>query len=589
MPSPLALTFALANLLVLAVALAASRRELADRFPRSGRKRRALLLILLLAFGVRSLNPYRPVPRMDDTFFRDQAEGLVHHHLNVICALGEMGDCQRFGGFKSIGYPLILSLAYVLLGFSDVAARLIGVVGGTATVACVYLLMRQLDRDHDEALVAALVLALLPMHVRFASVTLAEVPSVLTECLAVLAAVVHVRTGRSALGWLAASSLALHVTVRVENPLAIVPMLVVYWWGREHVRTRPSPLPWLVALVLVVPHFADLGVTTYGDQPISTRMDPMSITANFHYVEYWFNGYFNPYLFTALALLGCIAMWCLPPPFARLVAAWWGVRLALHLLHTFGAFVPRYMLPLSVPFAMACGAGARGRSLAAGSVVAAVLLSGAAHLPFAYAPVFGLELPAGTRSLLYALHLAIPMGILMCAAWMARGRERAVLFATIAAGALLVPTLYPAVTVTDGAGRLMREAISLEGRTIEEWEHLVGRECYMVVIAPGHTRSAWGRRIVADSRGKSGESPRSVLNVDAELREDVASLLAKDHCVYLYEQVWEKGNEPSTSLMMHGSFRLETIEYLTAPMEFAGEMTVFKGLALYRVSSPREQ
>ena len=589
MPSPLALTFALANLLVLAVALAASRRELAACVPRSGRERHALLLVLLLAFGVRALNPYRPVPRMDDTFFRDQAEGLVHHHLNVICALGEMGDCQRFGGFKSIGYPLILSLASVLLGFSDVAARLIGVVGGTATVACVYLLMRQLDRDHHEAFVAALVLALLPMHVRFASVTLAEVPSVLTECLAVLAAVIHVRTGRSASGWLAASCLALHVTIRVENPLAIVPLLVVYWWGWGHVRARPSPLPWLVALVLVVPHFADIGGTTYGDQPISTRMNPLSIATNYHYIEYWFNGYFTPFLFTALALLGCIAMWRMSPPFARLVTTWWGVRLALHLFHTFAAFVPRYMLPLSVPFAMACGAGARWLSLPTGFAVAAVLLSGTAHLPFAYAPVFGLELPAGTRSLLYALHLTIPVATLMCAAWLVRGRERTVLFATIAAGILLIPILYPAVTVTDGAGRLVRQAISLEERTIEGWEHLVGRECYMVILAPGHTRSVWGRRIVADSRGKSGESPQHVPNMDVELREDVASLLAKGHCVYLYEQEWEEGQEPSTSLMMHGSFRLVPIEHLTAPREFVGEMTVFKGLALYRVVAPRGQ
>ncbi|MDP6626738.1 MAG: glycosyltransferase family 39 protein, partial [Methanopyri archaeon] len=241
MPSPLLVPASLLNLLVLGVALVASRRQLAALVPRGRRERDALLLVLALALLVRVANPFRPLPWMAEGFYADQTEGMLIYRLNGICSTGEMvesrrpfslflplgerGMCRQFAVFYPSGYPFMLAIASSLLGFGTAVPRVLGVLGGTLTVALTYLLARALTRDDRVALTAALVLALLPMHVRFGVKMLSEVFSVLVEVLAVLAAVVHVRSQRSTLGWLVASALAFHITVRRENPIAAIPIL----------------------------------------------------------------------------------------------------------------------------------------------------------------------------------------------------------------------------------------------------------------------------------------------------------------------------------------------------------------------------
>lgn len=589
MPSPLVLPFALANLLLLAGALAASRRELRSALPGGGGERRALFLLLILAFAVRAGNPYHPVPGMEEGFFLDQADGLVHHQLNAICStgsmgqrllfdlyypLGERGVCQQFATYFPVGYPMVLSLASVLLGFSTVAARAVGVLGGTATVACVYMLAYLLTKDRRSALVAGLVLALLPMHVRFGAKGLSEVLSILTEVLAVLAAVLHLRTGRRAPAWLAAASLALHITIKNENLLALVPLFVVYWWGRR----RPPLLPWLLALALVTPHLADWGETRFGQETSTTILDFGSVHRNVWYVTYWFDGYFQPWLFTALAVMGGICLLRIPAPGGLLVACWIVARLTLYLLTTLPAFTPRYMLGLSVPFALVCGVGALALPGSLFHLEAAVVLSGLAHLPFAYGPMFGHELPGDTRSMLSTLHLALPLLTLIWVAWCAEGAWRRRLTALALAGAVVITVLYPSVAPGDDIPRPIREAVALEESTFDGWERMVGGGCYVVGPQAMRTRTLWGRHPVVP-----GTQP-ALEGTEAGLRSDVASLLAREECVYLYDN--SRGSDPGAVAMREG-FELTLLDRVIVPPELVEAAGDVREHALYRVSPSR--
>ena len=589
MPSPLALPFALANLLLLAGAMAASRRELRSALPGGGGERRALLLLLFLAFAVRAGNPYHPVPGMEEGFYLDQADGLVHHRLNAICStgnmgsrltfnlyypLGERGECQQFATYYPVGYPLVLSLASVLLGFSGMAARAVGVLCGTATVACTYMLAYLLTRDRRSALVAGLVLALLPMHVRFGAKGLSEVLSILTEVLAVLAAVLHFRTGRRAPAWLAAASFALHITIKNENLLALVPLFVVYRWGHR----RPPLLPWILALALVSPHLTDWSETRFGEDTASILLDPGSVHRNVRYVTYWFDGYFQPWLFTALALVGAMYMLRIAAPWGLLVACWWGARLTLFLLTTLPEFTPRYMLGLSVPFALACGAGALALPGALFHLEAAVILSGLAHLPFAYGPMFGHELPGDTRSMLSTLHLALPMLTLLWATRCAEGAWRRRLVALAIAGAVVITVLYPRVALGDDIPRPIREAVALEESTFKGWERMVGGGCYVVGPQAMRTRTLWGRHPVIP-----GTQP-TLEGTEAGLGSDVASLLAREECVYLYDNT--RGSDPS-AVVMRKEFELTLLERVIVPPELVESAGNVREHVLYRVSSPR--
>ncbi|MDP7493632.1 MAG: glycosyltransferase family 39 protein [Candidatus Undinarchaeales archaeon] len=586
MPSPLALSAALLNLLFAAVALIASRRQFAAAIPRAPGGRHALLLMLVLAFGVRAFSPYEPLMWNDEWFYHDQAESLMVDRLNTFCTFGEPSTCRSPAMFYPIGYPLVLSLGMSLTGSAGTAARLVGVLAGTATVAVTYLLARLLIRDDRAALTAALVIALLPMHVRYAVEVRSDVLGAFAECLAVLAAVMHVRSRRDASGWLAALSFAFAATVRREALLVLVPIAVVYRWGGKR-GVWPSLLPWVVAFALLVPHIAETperfwnqmyteSVKEYED--FTYRLHPRHIASNLQYISYWVDGYFQPFLFTAMALAGCAAMARLAGPFASVTALWFVSRIAPYLLHSYTVFIPRYMLALSVPFALACGAAAAVLSWPAETLTAALLVSGALHLPFAYGPLFGLELPGTQRWVLGLLHAVVPITLLLWGATRAAGRERRVVAVALVACLVLVPALYSRVTRTDGLPGAFHRAFALESSTIDGWRVLVGEECFVVVPSPVPYRALWQRPLVM--RASHLALPATV----AQLHDDVVGLLDDGACVFLYET---QRMPDIDGRMVHDTFVLEHLDSVSVPPEEAEATGMLQKLALYRVVAPK--
>jgi len=586
MPSPLALPAALLNLLLAVVALTASRRQLAAVLPRSPGGRRTLILVLVLAFGVRAASPYEPLMWNDEWFYHDQAESLMVDRLNTFCTFGEPGACQRSAMFYPIGYPLVLSLGMAGTGSALLAARLLGTLAGTATVAVVYLLARLLVRDERAALIAALVIALLPMHVRYAVEVRPDVLGALAEGVAVLAAVVHVRSGRDAPEWLAAMSLAFAAMVRREALLVLVPVAVVYHWGRRR-GVRPSMLPWAVALLLLVPHITETperfwnqmyteSVAEYDG--VARRVHPRYILDNLHYLTYWVNGYFQPYLFTALALVCVVALPHMPAPLGPLTVMWFITRLSPYLLHSYTVFIPRYMLALSIPFALAAGAAVTVLSWPAWTLKTGVLVSGVLHLPFAYGPMFGLEIPYELQGPLGVVHGLVPLILLVWGVQRAVGRERRAVAAALVVGLVLVPVLYPRVEQADGLPRPFHRTFHLESSTIEGWHALVGRECFVVVPSPVPYRALWQRLLVM--RTSHLALPVTV----AGLHDDVASLLADGACVYLYET---QRVPDIDGRMMHDEFTLEYMDSVPVPPDDAEATGILQKLSLYRVTGAR--
>lgn len=585
MPSPLALPVALANLLLIAGALAASRREVARVLPSCRFMRRELLLVLILAFAVRAVNPYRPLNWNDEWFYQDQSLNLAVNRLNVFCIFGQLEDCQRFAMFNPIGYPVMLSLASTFLGHSGVAILAVGIVAGTLSVGITYLIARLLSREHRTALFAAIVVALIPMHVRYAMVSSPMVVTVLFEGMAVLGALLHARTGRTAPGWLGIMSLAFAVTVRREAPLALIPMALVYLVTSS--RARPSALPWIVALVLTAPHFGDWDEYNWNQmhnesvsehESILHRVHPRHVVNNIHYITYWLDGYFQPFLFTALALIGWASWRHLPRGYAALTLGWFATRLTIYLFHSYPVFIPRYMTSLTIPFAIAAGAGASALSLPTGPLVAGLVLSGLLHLPFAFAPLYGLELPGATMSVLTLLHIAVPAAILLWMALRTTGRERSMAGTALVACLVLMTTFYTTNMTTDGLPKTYSTAFQLEREAIDGWRTLVAPDCVVIVPRPIPYRVLWQRSLLMLSSHLP--MPETV----AILHDDVRTLLDDGTCVYIYET--QRGQD-TAFLMLHDSFRLEPVGRVPLPDEVAGITEFYRELALYRIVAPR--
>ncbi len=582
MPSPLALPVALANLLLIAVALAASRREMSRAIPSSRSMRRELLLVLLLAFAVRVINPYQPLNWNDEWYYQDQSLNLAVNRLNVFCIFGQLDDCQRFAMFYPVGYPVMLSLSSMLFGFTRAATLALGTMAGTLSVGIVYLIARLLSGDHRTALYAAIVAALIPMHVRYSMVSHPEVVSVLFEGLAVLGALLHARTGRAAPGWLGAISLAFAVTVRREAPLALIPMALMYIVTRY--RARPTILPWMLALLLTAPHFGDWDEYNWNQmhnesvsehESILHRVHPRYVVDNVGYMTYWLDGYFLPFLFTALALIGWASWRRLPRGFAALTLGWFTTRLTIYLFHSYTVFIPRYMITLTIPFALAAGAGAAALSLPTGPLVAALVLSGLLHLPFAYSPLYGFELPGSTMSVLTPLHLGIPAVTLLWIAIRTRGGQRLLAGMALVTCLVLNMTFYTTNMTTDGLPRTYSTAFELERETIDGWKAFVKPDCVVVVPRPMPYRVLWQRPVLM----LSSHLPMS--GTVAILRDDVRTLLENGACVYIYETQPE---QDVTFEMLHREFELEVIERIIVPKDVAESTEVYRELALYHVT-----
>jgi 4-amino-4-deoxy-L-arabinose transferase-like glycosyltransferase len=172
-------------------------------------------------------------PQFDDDAFRYDfaaralANGDGYIHLT--------GDPTAFW---PPGYSLLLSTLYVLFGQHVIAAQMLNVVLGTATVAIVYLLGRTMTTRMG-ALIAAGAVALWPSLIFLTGVTLSETAFTFFALAAVL---LVVRTTRveSTTAWrlLLAAGCVLGFAALVRGQALLLPLVFVPFWLRSGMQWR---------------------------------------------------------------------------------------------------------------------------------------------------------------------------------------------------------------------------------------------------------------------------------------------------------------------------------------------------------------
>jgi hypothetical protein len=129
---------------------------------------------------------------------------------------------------------------------------------------------------------------------------------------------------------------------------------------------------------------------------------------------------------------------------------------------------------------------------------------------------------------------------------------------------------------TDGLSRTYSTAFELERGTIDGWRTLVAPDCVIIVPRPMPYRVLWQRPVLMLSSRLP--LPATV----AILHDDVRTLLDDGTCVYIYETQRE---QDAAFLMLHDSFRLESVGRVPIPEEVAGVTGFYKELSLYRVKA----
>jgi len=213
--------------------------------------------LFLLALALRVLLPERVHYTYNDEY----------EYLEYAQRLAATGEYRLWTG-PPAGVALY-AFAFALFGpWSDVAFGVTIVAASLSAPALVWTL-RRLGVERAVAMLAGLLLALTPLHVKHAASASLEVLSLLAILLTVGTAVELLRTPRWGQSACFALSLLCALTVRVEN-WALLPLLVLLAWLLRHERARlaaPLLVPGVVSTVL-----AALYLPGILDAPI--RYDP---------------------------------------------------------------------------------------------------------------------------------------------------------------------------------------------------------------------------------------------------------------------------------------------------------------------------
>jgi hypothetical protein len=246
-----ALAFAAALVCLALHTLTGARRVAMD-----AEARRELLIGLALfgsALGLRLFWPERVHYTYNDEYeYLDHAQRLLR-----------TGEWTLWTG-PPAGVALY-ALAFALFGPSSGVAFVVTIVLASATPPVLDVLLRRLGVDRTVSLVAAVLLVLMPLHVKHAASASLEIASLLLLLLVLLAFVAELRAPR----WRDAVALAivlfLALTARVENWALLLVLPVVRWLLRREAKRPPAGH---VILLLLAVALAALYVPGILDAPI---------------------------------------------------------------------------------------------------------------------------------------------------------------------------------------------------------------------------------------------------------------------------------------------------------------------------------
>ncbi len=518
---------------------------------------RTVIMLTILALAVRVLAPAIAPPWMVGWTNMEQGRGILLDHRTGYCLDGMPGSCRESFPFYTAGYPFLIALSFFLFGISDLAALAVTVATSVLSVPLAFLFVHALLRREGPAVLAALLVALMPLNVAYSLMVRNEVPSVAVELLALWACLAWMRRGGRWTAFLCAASTALYVQMRPENPAILLVMAAL-----ALARSRRPPLPVMalvVGLALVVPHIAalPLHLTTYelcgmwyaDGRGLLRHFSPDFIIRNAGYLAIWINAWYLPLLVPALALLALVA----PRHKAAMTIGLWFIgRLTIYLLHSF-PYDPRYTINVTVPFTVLAALGARhlasgidsGRRWLVPGVLALSLL---AYIPYAYSPGFGQEgIADGHRTVFRTVHIVIiPLALAGLGFLSSDRRVRALAIVVLVYAAVVLPQPDIAGIRTVGVNAQVREAIAFE----EEVARLMGDRvsgCTVVTERPFAVTHIWNTPVIY-----------------LERVEGIVYRVAAGECLYLYE-TRECADEWCRALHDNPDITLELLQSDLAP------------------------
>lgn len=349
-----ALTLLLVAALVLS--LVRLRRPMASTFALAGRQViAALWAVCALALLLRVaplIDPFTPRVFMDEWGYSEGARFILVEGKHDLCTMGRLGECYRTAPSPlPVGWPVLIALSDSLVGGGSGPS--LSLAAALASLPFLFLagLLAGLPPIH--ALVPPTLLALLPLHVRYATTTSYEPVSILLLTIAMCGALVHGRWRRPMA--LASACFATTLALAV-SPAAAMALPAIAIAARP--RLRDLMLAVLVLGTAVLPSYLSHELSWSG----SSLGEMFGTTGEDVLRSLWFwwgTGHHTP-LVTLLALCGAVALVKQDRHTALAFLAWFLVAASAFTLHRFpltDCNQDRHMLLAYPPLLVLAGAG----------------------------------------------------------------------------------------------------------------------------------------------------------------------------------------------------------------------------------------
>jgi 4-amino-4-deoxy-L-arabinose transferase-like glycosyltransferase len=308
----------------------------------SGRTWIFLLIIFLLGFVLRMyVAPHTHRVLFDEDIYLDMGKEILTEGKNCLCNYGDASGCRECIIMKwPVGHPFVIAVAFFFFGISEAVGYNLVILLGSLTTVVVFLLGYLLFKRDRAALYAALLFALVPVHIMWSASTASEPTLVFFTALAVFFILAAFAVENWKMDLLAFAAFAYAVQIKSDAVVMLllfpVALLLLYKNRLKKLRDFKFLLSFVLFLALVTPYlihtYYSFLTESWGSegQKFAVEYAKKNIPEN---AWFWINGYKNiehPFLITAFAVVAAVYLLFASKRIALFLIFWFGMFFVLY-------------------------------------------------------------------------------------------------------------------------------------------------------------------------------------------------------------------------------------------------------------------
>lgn len=303
------------NLLIILVLFAFTLKDLKSQFKAVGRTAwLALVAIFLLGFIIRMfLIPHLHMMYLDEPGNIEVAKNLLKSGRAEICEYINYNETRCYNTFKSVGWPLIISIAFAIFGVNNHVAINLTALFGSLSVILIFLMAYLLFKKQSPALWSALLLALLPLHIQYSGSSVNNISALFFALAGMVFALVYLNVRDSRMGVLALSTFFYTAQIRPESILLLPLVLFMYFlFGgkiRGVVRAKTIIGSLFIVLIFLVPYAIQFQILWRANirQYKEPYLNADNWQSNLSRIVYGITNYGN-WIFVVFVILGILSL-----------------------------------------------------------------------------------------------------------------------------------------------------------------------------------------------------------------------------------------------------------------------------------------